>query len=162
MAPLASVADSNVSSMSKIPATCPHTRQPEACYVNNGRRFLADAEPVVKAERSSEGECKRNVVAKASRATRLHKSENSTDASWKPPFVSNTKSACNTDYGQRLWADVICFHDLFFAVPTRGWRNNGSTKIKGEQRTADQLLEHGASDAGTDPVIVGHFVHEPK
>ena len=45
---------------------------------------------------------------------------------------------------------------------TRGRRNNGSTKIKGEQRTADQLLEQGASDAGAYPVIVGHFVHEPK
>jgi len=58
--------------------------------------------------------------------------------------------------------DLLHYHDLVFAVPTRGRRNNGSTKIKGEQRTADQLLEHGASDAGADPVIVGHFVHEPK
>ena len=31
--------------------------------------FFADAEPVVEAERSSEGECERNVVAKASRAS---------------------------------------------------------------------------------------------
>ena len=30
------------------------------------------------------------------------------------------------------------------------------------QDLVKKLLEHGASDAGADPVIVGHFVHEPK
>ena len=58
--------------------------------------------------------------------------------------------------------DLLHYHDLVFRSYNRGRRNNGSTKIKGEHRTADQLLEHGASDAGADPVIVGHFVHEPK
>jgi hypothetical protein len=74
------------------------------------RDFFVVAEPVVKAARSSEGECERNVVARA-RATTTNPKFN---RRWKLPFGSKYRVACTTYYGQRMQADVICptYHDL--------------------------------------------------
>jgi hypothetical protein len=84
--------------------------------------LFAGAEPVVRAERSSEGECERNVVAKASRA-----SATTTNPKFNRRFMETSVWAemqsglAPSDYGQRLEADVSCltYHDLVFSGVNR-------------------------------------------
>jgi hypothetical protein len=78
--------------------------------------FFADAIPVV-AERSSRGECERNVVTAASRATTTKPETNSRFIETSV-WLEMHSGFAPPDYGQRLQADVICltFTVLFLAV----------------------------------------------
>ena len=78
--------------------------------------FFADAEPVVKAERS-QGECERNVVATASSATTTNPEINR--RFMETPVGSKYRVWLTPPgYGQQLRSDVICFTItiLFLAV----------------------------------------------
>jgi hypothetical protein len=105
--------------------------------------FFADAEPVVKAERPSQGECERNVVTAAIRAT-------TTKPKINRRFMETSvwleiQSGAPPNYRQRLQADVIylTYHDLVFG---------GVRRFYAARR---MYLTMRVKIGGMNPIVVG-------